>query len=128
MKRLFVHASEFDIKWNKLGLVDDDLLTLEESILSNPSCGAVIEGTHGVRKLRFAVGNRGKSAGIRILQADFPTLEKTYFITLFAKNEKDNITSEHKRIIGQFILRILEHAKKGMRANEKEKTTTRKGK
>jgi len=41
--------------------------TIKTKIALDPECGAVMRGTGGVRKVRFAVGNRGQSAGVRVV-------------------------------------------------------------
>jgi hypothetical protein len=37
-----------------MGLDDNDLKRLQEEILADPKIGAVLRGTGGVRKMRFA--------------------------------------------------------------------------
>lgn len=44
-----------------MGLTDADLRRLQEELLANPQIGSVMRGTGGVRKMRFAFENRGKS-------------------------------------------------------------------
>lgn len=126
MNRLFVLMPEFDSRWKRLGLDDEDLSDLEDIICADPSRGDVIEGTHGLRKIRFAVGNRGKSAGVRVLYADFPEFEKIYFFTLFSKNEKDNISKKEKTILGHMITKLHDALKRNVKKDEKRKTTTKK--
>lgn len=36
-------------------------------IAANPECGVRLVGGHGLRKVRFAIGGRGKSGGVRIV-------------------------------------------------------------
>ncbi len=36
-------------------------------IAANPECGDVISGGGGIRKVRFAIGTKGKSGGVRII-------------------------------------------------------------
>jgi hypothetical protein len=49
----------------------EDLLVDERAVIvtmlaSDPDCGEVMQGTGGVRKVRVAVGGRGKSGGARV--------------------------------------------------------------
>ena len=37
-----------------MGLTDTDLRRLQEELLANPKMGSVMQGTGGIRKLRFA--------------------------------------------------------------------------
>ena len=36
-------------------------------IAANPECGDLISGGGGIRKVRFAIGGKGKSGGVRII-------------------------------------------------------------
>ena len=89
MIRTFIQTDEFVKQWEKLGLTDEDLRKLELEILKNPQAGPVIRGTGGLRKLRFAYENKGKSGSTRICYVDYVIYETVYLITAYAKNEKD---------------------------------------
>lgn len=80
-----------------MGLDEDDIMEIENVILSNPKIGSVIEGTGGVRKFRVSLSNnKGKSGGARIVYVDFVMYEKIYFITAFPKSEKENLSKAER--------------------------------
>lgn len=54
MTRTFIQTTEFIKNWKKLGFDDDDLRKLEFEILKNPKVGVLIQGTGGLRKVRFS--------------------------------------------------------------------------
>ena len=54
MEREFICLPSFDAKWKHLGLTDDDLARLENELIKNPKIGAVLTGSGGARKMRFA--------------------------------------------------------------------------
>lgn len=62
MKRTFVELPIFQKRWDELGLNDKDLRNLQEKLLDDPKIGAVMQGTGGVRKMRFAFEHHGKTA------------------------------------------------------------------
>lgn len=93
---------EFDKMWTQLGLDDDNLKVLQEQILLNPHIGAVIQGTSGLRKMRFAL-NAGKSSGLRVLYVDLVLLEEVYLISVYAKSNKSNLTTNEKSEIKKLI-------------------------
>lgn len=107
MKRTFVELPIFISKWKSLGLDDKDLRKLQEQLLADPKIGNVIQGTGGVRKMRFAFEHQGKSGGVRIIYVDFEVNEKIFLITAYQKNEKDNLTQSERNELKQLI-RILE--------------------
>lgn len=67
MTRTFIEVPLFSKRWLEIGLTDDDLLQLQIMLLKDPESGPVIEGTGGIRKVRFPLDNRGKSGSVRVL-------------------------------------------------------------
>jgi len=61
-------------------------------VAASPECGEVIQGTGGFRKVRVARGGMGKRGGARLIYIvrgeDFPI----FFIAVYAKNQKENLT------------------------------------
>jgi hypothetical protein len=80
-----------------------ELLTPEEQdavvdlVAYEPTCGDLIPGTGGLRKVRIAVSGRGKRGGARVVyyfhDADMPV----FLLALYAKNEKDDLTAAEKK-------------------------------
>ena len=72
-------------------------------VAQEPTCGVLIEGTGGVRKVRFAVGSRGKSGGVRIVYYFHSEAMPVYLLTLFAKNEKANLTKAERNALARLV-------------------------
>jgi len=66
MTRTFVRLPEFERQCKRLGLNEDDIIQIENVLLDNPAIGEIMRGTGGLRKLRIALSNRGKSIAFRI--------------------------------------------------------------
>lgn len=103
MTRSFIEMPMFRSKWEKLGLNDADLRRLQEELLADPKVGAVMRGTGGIRKMRFAFEDRGKSGSVRVIYIDFEVYEKIYLITAYPKNEKDNLSDTERNELRQLI-------------------------
>ena len=103
MTRSFIEMPMFRSKWEKLGLNDADLRRLQEELLADPKVGAVMRGTGGIRKMRFAFEDRGKSGSVRVIYIDFEIYEKIYLITAYPKNEKDNLSDAERNELRQLI-------------------------
>lgn len=103
MKRKFIIMPVFDKQWRNMGLNDSDLKILQEQLLENPQLGKVIKGTGKLRKMRFALPNRGKSGSSRVLYVDFVLAETIYLIFTYPKSEKDNLTDEERNNIKKMI-------------------------
>ena len=65
--RGFIESPRFHRRWFDLGFTEDELLELQLNLLENPKMGSVIQGTGGLRKVRFAFRGRGKSGSVRVL-------------------------------------------------------------
>ncbi len=51
----------------KLLATDKEIRILQNELISKPDKGDLIKGTGGSRKIRMAVGNKGKSGGARVI-------------------------------------------------------------
>lgn len=107
MTREFIILPEFDKRWKKLGLTDDDLIVLEEFLCLNPHFGKIIKGTGGLRKLRWAFPGKGKSGGLRVIYVDFIQYEKLYLITVYKKIKKISLTKGERNKIKEMIKELL---------------------
>ena len=103
MTRSFIELPIFKSRWEALGLNEEDLLRLQIELLAAPKAGDVMQGTGGVRKMRFAFEHRGKSGGVRVIYVDFEVYEKIYLLTAYTKNEKDDLTKKERSEIKQLI-------------------------
>ena len=95
-----------------MGLNADDLARLQRELLEDPKIGPVMQGTGGVRKMRFAFEDRGKSGSARVIYVDFEVYDKIYLITAYPKNEKDNLTKEERNELRQ-LMEILKKQLEG---------------
>jgi hypothetical protein len=57
-------------------------------LAENPALGAVISGGAGIRKIRVAVGSRGKSGGARVIY--YWAMRKDTILLLFAYSKKES--------------------------------------
>ena len=95
MKRVFVEAEIFKNKLEEIG--DKNLLqNLQIEILKNPQVGVLVQGTGGIRKVRFGAKGKGKSGGVRVFYLDIPTKEKCYLLFVLEKFEVENICDDEK--------------------------------
>lgn len=108
MTRTFVELPIFQKKWKAMGLDDKDLKRLQEELIADPKVGEVMQGTGGIRKMRFAFEKRGKSGSVRVIYVDFEVYEKIFLVTAYPKNEKENLTHSERNELKQMI-QILEN-------------------
>ena len=71
---------------------EDERADFASFIAQNPEAGAVIRGSGGVRKVRWAREGAGKSGGVRIIYLARNEAGEVYLLTLYAKSESENIS------------------------------------
>lgn len=79
-----------------------------DRLANDPTCGVVIPGSGGIRKVRFAFGGRGKSGGARIIYlfsgADLPV----FVLAAFAKNEKADLSVAERNALARMVSAMVE--------------------
>lgn len=78
-------------------LKDDEYRELQNFLMEQPETGDLIQGTGGLRKLRWSLGKKGKRGGIRIIYYIKMAEDQIYFFTLYAKNEVTDLTAQEKK-------------------------------
>lgn len=106
MNRTFIEVPIFTRKWKELGLSDENLRALQNELLENPKLGKAIQGTGGLRKIRIPIEDTGKRSGGRVIYVDIEVKETIYFINVYTKNEKDDLTEDEKKAF-KAIVKIL---------------------
>lgn len=108
MTRTFVESPIFTRKWHELGLTDKNLMDLQNILLKDPKYGDNIQGTGGLRKIRIPMENKGKGkrSGARVLYIDVELKEKIYFVNVYSKDEKSDLTPDEKKAF-KTVIKIL---------------------
>ena len=101
---VFIEMEGFTDDWKSLGLDDEnDLSALQISIMLDPKGSPIIQGTGGLRKMRFSPPefNAGKSSSFRVCYSYFQELGIVLFVTAYKKGDMDNISAAFKKKIKQ---------------------------
>ncbi len=71
-------------------------------IASSPNSGDLVPGSGGVRKIRWSTQGTGKRGGVRIIYFNSAN-QQTWLLTMYAKNERENIPSHELKNIKEAI-------------------------
>jgi hypothetical protein len=83
-------------------------------LASNPRAGDLIQGTGGVRKLRWRRGGRGKSGGVRLIYYFHSAAMPLYLLAVFGKNERANLSKAERNDLAGLV-RLLKRAAENKR-------------
>jgi hypothetical protein len=72
-------------------------------IARDPTCGVVVAGTAGVRKVRIPAPGRGKSGGFRVVYYFHSDAVPAFLLTVFAKSEKANLTPAERNELTRVV-------------------------
>ena len=93
-------------------LTRDEQDRVVEMIARDPTCGVVLKETGGIRKVCFAAGERGKSGGVRVVYYFYSDVMPVFLLTLFAKNEKDNLSKSERNRLAALVGELARHFKR----------------
>jgi len=99
---IFIESKIFE-KLREKYLDDDNYRALQNFLVEQPLVGDVIQGTGGLRKLRWSSKGKGKRAGIRTIYLYITEKSHIHFLTLYAKNEVSDLTANEKKILKRII-------------------------
>jgi hypothetical protein len=86
----------------------DERMAIVERLASDPTCGVVIPGSGGIRKVRFGFGARGKSGGARIIYLFSGESLPVFILAAFAKNEKANLSPAERNALAKMVTDMVE--------------------
>lgn len=93
----------------------DKILSKEEReellfyLSANPKSGTLIQGTGGIRKLRWASKGKGKSGGSRIIYFFYNETIPLFLLTIFGKSEKINLSKSGRNELTKFVKELVKN-------------------
>ena len=84
-------------------LNDEEYGEFQSRLAANPALGALIRGGGGIRKVRVAVGSRGKRGGARVIY--YWAVRKDLILLLYAypKNVSANLTPKQVEQLARVV-------------------------
>ena len=94
-------------------LSEDARKDIVDFLAGNPTAGVLVQGTGGIRKLRWAREGMGKSGGVRVIYYYHDASLPLYLITVFGKGEKDNLTKSERNELAKLVRALVEFWRAG---------------
>ena len=84
-------------------LSGEEYRKLQTALLLHPDRGAIIPGSGGLRKVRWAMQGRGKRGGVRTIYYWAVSNDQILMLLMYAKNEQDNLTPEQLKVLRRIV-------------------------
>jgi len=98
----FVETSVFSGLLQEI-LPDDDYRSLQTALALRPEQGALIQGSGGLRKLRWALRGKGKRGGLRIIYYWDVAEDVIYLLYLYPKNQQEDLRPDQLKLLRRTI-------------------------
>jgi hypothetical protein len=114
MKAVFIELPAFERHRSRY-LDDEGFRLMQDSLMAHPEAGAVIEGTGGLRKLRFTDARRakGKRGGLRVIYYYWTGGPEFWLFTLYDKAEMSDLTPKQRAALREMVKAELQTRRKG---------------
>ncbi len=99
---VIIETSIFTRQVQKL-LKDDAYRELQIALAERPDMGAVMIGSGGLRKVRWAAQGRGKRGGVRVVYYWAVAQERLLMLLMYPKSERDDLTREQVKILRKIV-------------------------
>ncbi|WP_185231332.1 type II toxin-antitoxin system RelE/ParE family toxin [Teredinibacter franksiae] len=101
---IIIETSVFTRRIKEL-MGDDEYKEFQEALVSRPDMGAIIQGTGGLRKVRWKLEGKGKSGGVRAIYYWMTEDEQIYMLYVYPKSEQEDLTSDQKKALKTIVER-----------------------
>ena len=102
-----VEMPEFIRQGTKL-FDDSERHRLVDFLATHPTAGDLIQGTGGLRKLRWTMTGRGKRGGARVIYYWLSDDDRIYLVHAYAKNETADLTPAQIRQLAALMIDEVE--------------------
>jgi len=102
-----VELPEF-IRRSKKLLSEKERENIIDYLASHPVSGVIIQGTGGIRKLRWKREGSGKSGGVRIIYYYQNENYPVFLLTVFGKSEKANLSKAQRNELAKLVKILIE--------------------
>ena len=85
----------------------NEYLDLQLQLIKNPTKGAIIKGSGGIRKLRFAPNGIGKSGALRVIYYWFVNENLILNLYIYSKSDTADLTKKQIKTLKDIVEREL---------------------
>lgn len=84
---------------------DDEYKGLQEALVNRPDLGDLIQGSGGLRKVRWKLAGQGKSGGVRAIYYWVVNDEHIRMLFVYPKGKQENLSKEQVKQLKAIVER-----------------------
>ena len=84
---------------------DDQYRELQERLVENPAIGDLIQGSGGLRKIRWKLTGRGKRGGVRVIYYWAVSTDQIRMLYVYSKSDQEDLTKDQLKVLRQVVQR-----------------------
>jgi len=93
-----------------LELMDDEnYRELQQALVEQPDLGDLIQGSSGLRKVRWKLPPKGKRGGVRVIYYWWANEDQLLMLLIYSKNEQENLTKQQQSILADLVQQELDN-------------------
>jgi len=109
-------TNTFEADASDAGVSEDEITSMVAWLSANPQAGAVMRGTGGARKVRFAGKGKGKSGGYRTIHYYGGDDVPIFLLALIDKGERDNLSQAERNALAAELSHLADDYRAGVAA------------
>lgn len=94
MKQTIAETQAYLKQADRVGITAEERAAIKLYLAENPTAGDLIQGSGGVRKVRYATGSKGKSGGARLFTFYWSPDYPLYLLWVIAKSSDANVSKQ----------------------------------
>ena len=84
---------------------DDQYRELQERLIENPEIGDLIQGSGGLRKIRWKLSGRGKWGGVSVIYYWAVSADQMRMLYVYSKGDQKDLTKDQLKVLRQLVER-----------------------
>jgi len=88
-------------------LSDDEYRLFQNTLVLRPDLGKIIQGSGGLRKIRWSASGKGKRGGSRVIYYWFKDQDTILMLLIYKKKELDDLNKEQLKLLKEMVEREL---------------------
>jgi len=90
-------------------LSDDEYRELQNHLVDMPSSGDIIQGSGGIRKVRWGISGKSKRGGARVIYYWANNENKIFMLYAYSKNKKVDLTKDQLYTLRKVVVLEFEN-------------------